>query len=97
MLCGSSVLHGLLDDADATPLLMHIPEAWLDLVPFMAARALLNQGHNPARVLRVRLQGADYELCYAPLGAVAATPLINFAAPATRPAHCIFAEQSHGG
>ena len=46
-----------------------IPEIYLDLAPFMAARFLLSQGYNPQRLLIVRLQGADYELLRAPLGA----------------------------
>ena len=54
-----------------------IPEIYLDLAPFMAARFLLSQGYNPQRLLIVRLQGADYELLRAPLGAAAAMPMVN--------------------
>lgn len=67
-------------DGDPTQL-THIGEIFLDLVPFMLARMLLSQGYNPQRQLIVRLQGADYDLMRAPLGAAAATPHINFAQP----------------
>ena len=38
-------------------------------------------------MLIVRLQGADYELMHAPLGAVAATPLVDYAKPVGRAAY----------
>src|SRR5438270_13204458 len=48
--------------------LANIPESWLDLIPYMAARRLLEQGNNPDRLLIVRLRGADFDLMRAPLG-----------------------------
>ena len=51
-----------------------IPDVWLDLIPFMVARILLSHGYKAARPFIVRLQGADYDLCRATLGAAAATP-----------------------
>ena len=59
--------------ADGDTLLSHIPEPWLDLMGFLIARRLLEQGYDVNRLLVVRLQGADYELMRAPLGAAAAT------------------------
>jgi hypothetical protein len=53
----------------------------LDLMPFIIARALMEQGYNLERLLVVRLQGADREMARAPLGAVAATPLVNTIRP----------------
>jgi hypothetical protein len=55
----------------------NIPEILLDLVPYMVARKLLSTGYRPDRILIVKLQGADYELMHAPLGIVAATPVLN--------------------
>jgi hypothetical protein len=68
--------------------LPNIPESLLDLVPYMLARLLLDQGYNPARLLIVRLQGADYELMRAPLGIVAAKPRLS-TTPVERPAHSL--------
>lgn len=70
--------------------LSHIPEPWLDLMGFLVARRLLEQGYDVNRLLIVRLQGADFELMRAPLGAAAATPLINVAAPVKQAAHAVF-------
>jgi hypothetical protein len=67
--------------SDGSHLIVQIPEIWLGLISFMSARALLEQGYKANRVLVIRLQGADYDLVSAPLGAVAATPLINYANP----------------
>lgn len=64
-----------------------IPEPLLDLVPFIVARRLLEWGYNTSRTLVVHLRGADYELMRAPLGAVAATPLVNYANPVKRGAY----------
>ena len=69
-----------------------IPEIYLDLAPFMAARFLLSQGYNPQRLLIVRLKGADYELLRAPLAA--AMPVVNATGHATR---SIFHRSQHGG
>jgi hypothetical protein len=63
-----------------------IPEVFLDLAPWLIARILLEQGYNPQRELLVRLHGGDRDLVRAPLGAVAATPLVNTAAPVSHPA-----------
>ena len=76
--------------ADGDTLLSHIPEPWLDLFGFLIARRLLEQGYDVNRLLIVRLQGADFDLMRAPLGAAAATPLVNVAAPVKQAAHAIF-------
>jgi hypothetical protein len=82
---------------DGEQLVHHIPEAWLDLVPFIAARLLLEHGCNLDRLLIVRLQGADLDMMRAPLGAVAATPLVNSAAPVKQPMRCIYnRDRRHG-
>jgi hypothetical protein len=61
--------------------------SWLEgLMGFFIARKLLECGHQVERELIVRLQGADFELFRAPLGAAAATPLINYTAPVEGPA-----------
>ncbi len=75
---------------DGDVYLAGVDEIWLDLLPFMIARKLLSQGYNPARLLIVRLQGADYRFMSAPLGMVAAPPLLNAASPAAQPTHCIY-------
>jgi hypothetical protein len=75
--------------------LANIPESWLDLIPFMVARKLLEQGNNPDRLLIVRLRGADFDLMRAPLGVVAAPPLLNTAKPVTKPAYCVYRDQRH--
>ncbi len=72
---------------DDSQLIAHVPQLWLDLLPYMIARALLDRDYNVDRVLIVRLQGADYELMHAPLGAVAATPLVDYAKPVGRAAY----------
>jgi hypothetical protein len=74
-------------------MLANIPEPWLDLIPFMVARRLLEQGSNPDRLLIVRLCGADFDLMRAPLGVVAAPPLLD--KPVTRPAHCLYRDHRH--
>lgn len=71
--------------ADGDALLAAVPEVYLDLIPFMLARRLLEQGYNPQRLLLVRLSGADYELMRAPLGVVAAKPLLNTRKPVSHP------------
>jgi hypothetical protein len=75
---------------DGSVLLDRTRDIWLDMIPFLAARALLEQRYNPARTLIVHLQGADFELMRAPLGAVAAKPLVNMQAPVKEPARCLF-------
>ncbi|MGA2311886.1 MAG: hypothetical protein ABSF87_05900 [Xanthobacteraceae bacterium] len=65
----------------------HIPEIFLDLVPFLAARQLVDWGYGLDRKLVVRLSGADYDLMRgATLGLAAATPLLN-PVPVKYPAH----------
>jgi hypothetical protein len=67
--------------ADGVQVLGQLGEIWLDLAPFAAARWLLAQGYDPDRLLVVHLEGADHVMARAPLGAVAATPLVNTAKP----------------
>jgi hypothetical protein len=74
---------------DGESALSHIPECWLDLFGFLLARRLLEWGYNPERELIVYLAGADYLLMQAPLGAAAATPLVNYAQPVQGPAHAL--------
>ena len=75
--------------------LSNIPESFLDLIPYMVARRLLEQGNNPDRLLIIRLRGADFDLMRAPLGVVAAPPLLNTAKPVTKPTRCLFREHRH--
>jgi hypothetical protein len=77
-------------------LLANIPEPWLDLLPYMAARRLLDGEYSLDRLLIVRLQGADLELMRAPLGVVAATPLLNTNKPVTQPAHYLYRKNWKG-
>ncbi|MGO9401734.1 MAG: hypothetical protein ACLP19_28435 [Xanthobacteraceae bacterium] len=65
-----------------------VHEGCIDLAPF--ARRLLEQGYDTRRTLIVRLRGADYLLMHAPLGAVAATPLVNHAHPVEHPTQSIY-------
>jgi hypothetical protein len=58
---------------------------FLDLMPFIIARVLMEQSYNLKRLLVVRLQGADREMVRAPLAAVAATPLVNIERPVEHP------------
>jgi hypothetical protein len=78
---------------DGDVLIRDIPETVLDLIPFIVARKLLSQGYNTGRLLIVRLRGSDRDLMRAPLGAVAATPLVNTAAPVERATHAIYRER----
>jgi hypothetical protein len=58
--------------------LANIPLSWLDIISFMIARKLVDEGgYDVERELVVRLQGSDRDLMHAPLGIVAATPLLN--------------------
>jgi hypothetical protein len=66
------------DDGSDKIFLANIPLSWLDIVGFMVARKLVDEGgYDLDRELIVRLQGADRDLTRAPLGIVAATPLLN--------------------
>ncbi len=64
-----------------------IPELFLDLVPWMVARELIAHYYEPSRTLVVNLRGSDKTMMRAPLGEVAATPLVNSASPVKEPAH----------
>jgi hypothetical protein len=74
-------------DGDAA--ISYVPAEMLDLIPLMCARRLLMSGHDPDRMLVVRLAGADYEFFRASLGCAAATPLTNDV-PITEPASEIY-------
>jgi hypothetical protein len=77
--------HAPRDDGSDKIFLANIPLSWLDLVAYMVARKLLDEGgYDVERQLIVRLQGADRELMRAPLGVVAATPLLNIDRPVTQ-------------
>jgi hypothetical protein len=67
---------------DGAQVIYQLGDLWLDLAPFAAARSLVEQGYDPDRMMIVHLEGADYLMMRAPLGAVAATPLVNTAKPA---------------
>ena len=65
------------DDSDKI-FLGNIPLPWLDIVSFMIARKLVDEGgYDLDSELVVKLQGSDRELMHAPLGIVAATPLLS--------------------
>jgi hypothetical protein len=67
---------------DHSDRLLHgLPECWLDVLPWLIARRLLEWEYDTERTLVVKLIGADYEMARAALGALAATPLLNTAAP----------------
>lgn len=83
--------------SDGEVFLRGIPEAWLDLTRFMAACVLLEQGYDVNCLMIVQLQGADYELSRAMLGAVAATPLVNYLAPVTRATRHIYRGERYRG
>jgi hypothetical protein len=74
---------------DGETLLTQVPESFLDLIGFMLARRLLEQGYAVERIFIVRLQGADFELMRCPLGTAAAAPLINYAAPVKGPTRAL--------
>lgn len=73
--------------SDGSTLIQHVPQLWLHLLPYMIASALLDQDYNVDRVLIVRLQNADYDMMHAPLGAVCATPLVDYQHPVRRAAY----------
>jgi|SRR5271167_1104246 len=75
--------------SDGDELMANVPYCLLDLMPWMIARALLEQGYKTDRLLIVRLRSADYELMRAPLGAVAATPLVNMMKPVTHAQYAV--------
>jgi hypothetical protein len=66
---------------DGSQLICHIPEIWFRLIPQLAACALIEQGYSARRVLDVHVQGSDFALVCAPLGVVAAPPLLNYKNP----------------
>jgi hypothetical protein len=60
----------------------YVPEVFLDLMPFAIARWLLDLGYDLKCLLIVHLHfpewgGGDREAMRAPLGTLAATPLVN--------------------
>jgi hypothetical protein len=71
------------------PAISYVPAEMMDIMPWMCARRLLMSGHDPDRMLVVRLAGADYEFFRASLGCAAATPLTNDV-PITEPASEIY-------
>jgi hypothetical protein len=79
---------------DGEPTLCGVPEAWLDLMPYLIARKLLEQGYDAERELIVHLAGADYDLMRAPLGLVAATPVLG-AVPVKHGARCVYSRSTH--
>jgi hypothetical protein len=79
---------------DGEPSLCGIPECWLDLMPFLLAHKLIEQGYDAERALIVHLEGADYDLMRAPLGLVAATPTLS-AIPVEHGARCIYRGPAH--
>jgi hypothetical protein len=79
-------------DADGGQMLTGVPEVMLDLIPFMVARRLLDWRYDPACLLVVKLRGADFDMMRAPLRVVAATPLLNTAAPVAHPAYNAWTE-----
>jgi hypothetical protein len=77
--------HEPRDDGSDKIFLANIPLSWLDIVAYMVARKLLDEGgYDVDRQLIVKLQGSDRELMRAPLGVVAATPLLNTDKPVPR-------------
>jgi hypothetical protein len=78
---------------DGRELSEHVPEIWIDMIPFLAARVLISQGYDAERPFIVHLRGADYTLCKSTLGQVAATPVVNAGKPVTHGTLCIW---SHG-
>jgi hypothetical protein len=39
-----------------------LPQQWIDLAPWLIARLLADQGHDPSRELRMLIAGGDYDL-----------------------------------
>jgi hypothetical protein len=76
---------------DGTPALpINVPEHFLDILPLMVARDLLMRGYSAKRLLVIKLHGSDRLLARAPLGAAAAPPIINSAAPVSEPSRQIY-------
>ena len=76
---------------DGETQLAQVPETFLDLIGVMLARRLLEQGYAVERILIVRQEGADFELMRCPLGAAAATPMVNHAAAVKGPTRAVSA------
>ncbi len=72
-----------------------VPEIWIDLLPFLAARVLLERGFDVRRPLRVFLRGADFMLADTMLGCLCATPLVDFLHPVSEPTRMLY-EAKHG-
>lgn len=75
---------------DGSPLISFIPAAMLNLIGFMIGVRLLEDGHDPAKRIRVHLAGSDYDLLNCTLGVAAAPPLPNVEHPVSESAHCIY-------
>jgi hypothetical protein len=66
------------DDGKDKHFLSNIPLSWIDIIGFMVARKLIDEGgYELDRELVVKLQGSDRELMHAPLGIAANTPMLN--------------------
>jgi hypothetical protein len=80
--------------ADGHILLNGTPEIWLDLAPYLIARALLDQGYDPQRIVVVRLRGDGHVVAHGETIAVlAATPFPNRTTPVRGPIRCIYRDQ----
>jgi hypothetical protein len=68
----------LRDDGRDKIFLANIPSSWLDVVAFLVARKLMDEGgYDVDRQLIIRMQGSDRDLMRASIGVLAATPLPN--------------------
>jgi hypothetical protein len=77
-------------NSDGDPLFAALPEVWVDLAPYLAARTPSEHGVSCDCTLIVRLQGADYDLAHNTIGALAATPIVN-TVPVQQPPQCLYA------
>lgn len=84
-------------EASGEPVVSYIPSAMWDIIPWMAARRLMEQGLDPDRMFIVRLVGADFIMMRCTLGQAAATPLVNFAAPVHEPASVVYKRPQYVG
>ncbi len=84
-------------EANGDPVVSYVPEAMWDLIGYMVARRLMEQGLDPDRHLVIRLAGADFVMMHCTLGQAAATPLINFNAPVHEPASVVYKRPHYVG
>jgi hypothetical protein len=75
---------------DGSPLISFIPAGMLNLIGFMIGVRLLEDGHDPAKRIRVRLAGSDHDLLNSTIGVAAAPPLPNVEHPVFEPASIIY-------